>query len=173
MKNASIARRRPLLDDRPSLLARSRARSRASGSAKPTDIRQGLRSIPEGPTFPAFGIADRVSFVIDGPSIQVGLDEGTPLSLLVGEVVSNACKHAFPNDRAGTIRVTIQDAGGHMTLRIADDGIGPQAGSPSSGTHMGTRLIVNFVQQLNGSSSFSVGESGGAVFELSMPTPVA
>jgi two-component sensor histidine kinase len=121
----------------------------------------------------AFGIADRVSFVIDGPSIQVGLDEGTPLSLLVGEVVSNACKHAFPNERTGTIRVTIQDAGGRMTLRIADDGIGPQAGSPSSGTRMGTRLIANFVQQLNGSSSFGVGESGGAVFELSMPTPLA
>jgi two-component sensor histidine kinase len=119
----------------------------------------------------AFGLGERITTAVEGPAIEVGLDEGTPLALLIGEVVANACKHAFPDDRAGTIRVTIEEAHERMTLRVADDGIGPHVASASSGTRMGTRLIANFVQQLNGSASFEAGERGGAVFELSMPRP--
>ncbi|WP_460452333.1 sensor histidine kinase [Alsobacter sp. SYSU BS001988] len=133
------------------------------------DITQYVRELVRG-VIDAFGLSDRVTAEVKGPSFQVGLDEGTPLSLLVGEVVSNACKHAFPDERSGTIKVAIQDGDGRVTLRISDDGIGPAGGNATSGTQMGTRLIATFVQQLNGSSSFSAGERGGSIFELSMPT---
>jgi two-component sensor histidine kinase len=119
----------------------------------------------------AFGLGERIRGQVQGPRIEIDLDRGTPLALLLGEVVANACKHAFPDQRAGTIKVEITTADGRMTVRVADDGVGPQAAKPSSGTRMGTRLIANFVQQLNGSSWFGPGERAGSVFELSMPTP--
>ena len=119
----------------------------------------------------AFGLEERVSAHVDGSSVQIGLDEATPLSLLIGEVVSNACKHAFPDERRGTIAIAVGLDGGHLTIRIVDDGIGVGAPTASSGTRMGTRLIAKFVDQLNGSSSFSVGDGGGSIFELSIPAP--
>lgn len=119
----------------------------------------------------ASGLTDRVSASVDGPTIEIDLDQGTPLGLLIGEVVSNACKHAFPDDRTGTINIRIAEEDGRMIVRVTDDGVGPHASSASSGTRMGTRLVASFVQQLNGSSSFGAGEHGGSLFELSMPTP--
>ena len=132
------------------------------------DITEYIREL--GPSIiDAFGVGSRVRFSVEGPALQVGLDEGTPLSLLVGEVVSNACKHAFPEDRSGTIAVVISETEGGLSLRITDDGVGVALATSTSGTRMGTRLIANFVQQLNGTSSFGGGERGGTVFELSLP----
>jgi two-component sensor histidine kinase len=136
------------------------------------DITDYLRELAPS-VIDAFGLGERVKARVEGPPIEMGLDQGTPLALLLGEVIANACKHAFPQDRSGTISVTITDLDGCMTVRIGDDGVGPEGDRASSGTRMGTRLISNFVQQLNGSSSFGTGASGGSVFELSMPRPHA
>ena len=118
----------------------------------------------------AFGVEDRVTGRVNGPSIHFNLDTGTPLALLAAEVISNACKHAFPGGRRGEIVITVQEAGEQVRLHIADDGVGADTtGGTSSG--MGQRLITNFVQQLNGTSKIEARRDGGTVFELDLPAP--
>lgn len=117
----------------------------------------------------AFGLKDRVKTRVQGPEIPVDLDTGTPLALLAAEVISNACKHAFPGERAGAIDIGLAERDGRLHLRIADDGIGlaSEVGQRKAG--MGHRLIANFAHQLNGASSFAGGP--GTVFELDIPMP--
>src|SRR5689334_7128604 len=47
------------------------------------------------------GLADRVTTRVEGTPIRIRLDIGTPLAMLLAEVVSNACKHCFPGGRKG------------------------------------------------------------------------
>jgi two-component sensor histidine kinase len=69
------------------------------------------------------------------------------VGLLVNELVTNAVKHAFPDDRAGTIQIGLDRGRDHFTLSVADDGIGmPLAGPGRSGT----LLVRALVQQLDG-----------------------
>jgi two-component sensor histidine kinase len=115
----------------------------------------------------AFGLKGRVSGRVEGTPVHVGLDIGTPLGLLAGEVISNACKHAFPGKRRGEIDVVLTEANGQVCLRIKDNGVGYAAKQERSVKGMGQRLIANLVQQLNGSARFEADD--GTLFELSFP----
>lgn len=90
------------------------------------------------------------------------------LGLVVGELVMNACKYAFPDKRAGTILVSLSRLpGSRLCMRIRDDGIGIEgsrslrSGGPSSG--MGLRIISNLVALEGGEMSVEEGGRGASI----------
>jgi two-component sensor histidine kinase len=95
----------------------------------------------------------RVRLKVDIPHVRVAGDRAVPLALLTTEILTNSFKHAFPNQRAGSISVSIAcGRDGMAKLVIADDGIGqgerqPDDESPGS---MGQTLIEAFTRQLGG-----------------------
>ena len=92
------------------------------------------------------------------------------MALLAAEVISNACKHAFPADRTGEITVMVGEANGQVQVCIGDDGIGQDSTTqPAKKPGIGQRLIASFVRQLSGTSRYMKREGGGTVFELSFP----
>ena len=80
--------------------------------------------------------------------IVLGTDDTVCVSILVNELVTNALKHAFPDDRSGTIQVAFCKIRNGYELRVEDDGVGIEGGRKSRGTGLGTRLIDTFVKQL-------------------------
>lgn len=115
----------------------------------------------------SFGMTGRVSVQVQGGPIQIGLDTGTPLALLVAEVITNSCKHAFPDDRTGEINIEAQETSGQLHLQIRDNGVGMPLEQEPDTSSMGHRLITNFVQQLNGTYRFV--NDAGTLFDLSCP----
>jgi two-component sensor histidine kinase len=116
----------------------------------------------------SFGLGQRVKAEAQGQPVEVDLEMGTPLALLAAEVISNACKHGFPGDRHGRIEVDVAEQGGKLHLTISDDGIGLPSDAPQKGNAgMGQRLIANFVQRLEGTSSFT--SADGTRFEMTCP----
>ncbi|TXF98933.1 sensor histidine kinase [Massilia arenae] len=106
------------------------------------------------------GAADRRGIVLalEVAPVDVGLDLAVPLGLLLNELVSNSLKHAFPEGRRGTIRVTLrpevgEDAGtDEQTLRLTvqDDGIGlPLDADRTSPQTLGLRLVTALSEQLH------------------------
>lgn len=95
----------------------------------------------------------------------------TPVALLAAEVISNACKHAFPRGRAGEITIIIAEREGKVRLRISDNGVGLGADGERAVARsgLGHRLIAKFVEQLNGTARYDEGE--GTCYELSFPRP--
>jgi two-component sensor histidine kinase len=118
----------------------------------------------------------RVRLSVDIPHVRVTGDRAVPLALLTTEVLTNSFKHAFPNQRAGTISVRIsREDGGMARLVIADDGIGQSERTldgdlPGS---MGQTLIEAFTRQLGGEIAISgpPGTVSTLVFRLESVRP--
>ena len=100
----------------------------------------------------------RVRLNVDIPHVRVTGDRAVPLALLTTEVLTNSFKHAFPNQRAGSITVSIsRQADGMAKLVIADDGVG-QVERTTNGElpgSMGQTLIEAFTRQLSGEITVS------------------
>jgi hypothetical protein len=113
----------------------------------------------------------RVRLSVEIPHVRVTGDRAVPLALLTTEIVTNSFKHAFPNQRAGTISVRITlEGGGLAKMIIADDGIG-QAERPQNNDlpgSMGQTLIEAFTRQLGGemTTAGSPGTVSTLIFRL-------
>jgi two-component sensor histidine kinase len=58
-------------------------------------------------------------------NIQFNTSTTIPLGLIVNEIVSNALKHAFPNNKSGIINISIKHKNeNYFELIIEDNGIG-------------------------------------------------
>jgi two-component sensor histidine kinase len=73
--------------------------------------------------------------------LRLGTDKAVAVGIIVSELVSNACKYAYPADGAGEVRVELSEADGSFTLRVEDDGPGLPADGKIQGTGLGTKLI--------------------------------
>lgn len=118
-------------------------------------------------------VPDRVRLELGAvpPDVQVpGKRIGT-IGLVIGEWVVNACKYAFPDDRAGSIRVTASAGDGRLSVTVADDGIGVEdMHTLSSGDSFGTQVVQALAQQLHGEVHYET-EGGGLSATLVVPLP--
>ena len=101
-----------------------------------------------------------ISIDCDFDDIVLGADRTVSLSILVNELVTNALKHAFPEDRRGTIRVSLSSSHGSAELVVEDDGVGMGGTGRTRGSGLGTRLVETFVRQLNAKHDVASGETG-------------
>jgi PAS domain S-box-containing protein len=78
-----------------------------------------------------------------------------PLGLIVNEIVTNALKHAFPEDRSGRVDVSVRAvADGKLEVVIADDGIGlPARARERQAPGFGLDLVEVMVAQIEGTLS--------------------
>lgn len=96
--------------------------------------------------------AGHVAIEISANSVKVPINEAIPCGLIVNELVSNALKHGFPQQRRGTIRVSMgQDADGYVELSVSNDGmdIPPDLNLDRTGS-LGLQLVQLLTRQLRG-----------------------
>jgi two-component sensor histidine kinase len=114
--------------------------------------------------------AEHVRVEVDVPSKVVSGSVAVAVALFTVEALTNIFKHAFPQERQGVIRVTMQpQAEGRLRLAIADNGIGFADGEASKS--VGSRLIKTFGLQLGGVSQVRSVAGEGTVVELIFPDP--
>ena len=109
---------------------------------------------------------------VENKSISIGQTQAVPFGLLINELVTNALKYAFPEQRPGLIRVTIQSpASEKVLLTVADDGVGLPAGlDPRHAEGLGLRLVCLLAKQLDGTVNFDRGQ--GTAVQILFNTPV-
>jgi len=89
-------------------------------------------------------------------------DVSVSLGLIVTELVINALKHAFPEDRNGRIKVDYHALGPNWTLSVTDNGVGmPQGSGIKPG--LGTNIIQALTNQLQAQLKLSDANPGTAV----------
>lgn len=106
-----------------------------------------------------------VTIIGTAEAIKLSADQAVLVGLVVNELVQNALKHAFPDDRAGTVEVRFTRTGATAWLTVADDGVGVAAGAQSAGS--GSRLIQSLARQLGGELTRT--NAGGTRISLSFP----
>lgn len=104
---------------------------------------------------------------LDLESVDVDLQRAIPVGLVAHELVANAFQHAFPDERAGTIRVSLRGSGvDGFDLVIEDDGVGT---APSDRRTLGTRLVRSLAQQLGGELTMDTDPGRGTRWSLHAP----
>ena len=105
-----------------------------------------------------------------------GPDVVVSLGLIVGETLTNALKYAFPEGRAGRVRVDLRAVGGgRMRLRVADDGVGMMsaaAAGRAKGRSLGLQLVEALAKRVRGEMVVTAGPGGaGTVVVVTFPAP--
>jgi chemotaxis protein methyltransferase CheR len=85
--------------------------------------------------------------------------------LIVTELVMNALKHAFPDDKTkGEITVAYDTSGTNWKLSISDTGIGKPAGGFAQGkSGLGTGIVNALAHQLDSQVETLAGPDGTTV----------
>lgn len=102
---------------------------------------------------------DRVRIEIDCEPAEATAEEALSFGLIINELVTNAVKHAFPDARRGSVRVTARNGLSGLVLQVSDNGCG-MAGSRAEG--LGLRIVNTLAADL-GAAVWTTGDSGTVV----------
>jgi two-component sensor histidine kinase len=116
--------------------------------------------------YESYGLSPQtVKLKKDIDRIILGIDAATPCGLIVGELLSNALKYAFPEGRQGEIRVSLCEHDDEVELTVSDNGKGIPEGVDfrNTGT-LGLNLVNALVRQLQG--KIKLYRENGAGFQI-------
>ena len=89
-------------------------------------------------------------------NINVSLDQAIPCGLITNELISNALKYAFPDNRKGTIFIGLKSRNKKTEIRIEDDGVGlPKNFDVEKSESLGLQLVYTLIEQLDGTIKVS------------------
>jgi two-component sensor histidine kinase len=118
--------------------------------------------------FHATGVSPgAVKLEVEVGQMALGVDKAIPCGLILNELITNALKHAFPQERNGTVRVEVdQAATGRVRLAVKDDGVGlPKDLDIRHADTLGMQLVCTLAEQLAAKLEVSRTEPGTA-FEV-------
>ena len=146
-------------------IAQVHRRLYTSNDVEQVDMREYLGALVEelGETWSTPTAPRRLSLAAD--PIRLSTDRAVSLGVIVTELVSNACKYAYPSDGekrgGGEVRVSLIDEGdAHFRLAVEDDGVGMVADAPARGTGVGTKLIRAMAQSLQTNVEYDTASRG-------------
>lgn len=89
---------------------------------------------------------------VEGDTFLLPSSPAVDLSLVVGELLTNACKYAFPDRARGLITLRCAVEGDEMRLLVRDDGVGlpKDAVRPERASSLGWRMVRSMVQKHGG-----------------------
>jgi two-component sensor histidine kinase len=107
-----------------------------------------------------------IEIAISAAGVHLPVNVAIPCGLIIGELVTNAFKHAFPTERRGRIGIEVTRAGERaMVLIVGDDGVGlPPAFEVRPSTSLGMDLVHTFAEQLG--ATLEIGAGPGTTFTL-------
>jgi two-component sensor histidine kinase len=127
-----------------------------SGSMAHIDFKDYVRSL-SSELFRFYGIDEtRIALILDIEGGIFEIDTAIPCGLLINELLTNALKHGFPDNREGEVKVILRktDINGDtgFELTVSDNGVGIPADLDISNTKsLGMNLIATLAEhQLQG-----------------------
>ena len=108
---------------------------------------------------------DRIMLEMDIHNVNLDVDTIIPLGLIINELISNALKHAFPDETDGRILIELKEINNELILRVIDNGVGLNSEDESQlKQSFGYRLINAFKSQLD--AELDIEGSNGTVVEM-------
>ncbi len=115
-----------------------------------------------------YGLEDRVRIDIIDNGATLELERAVPYGMLLNELVANACKHAFPAPRTGTITLRVEPEDSMILLTVEDDGEGlPNKFDYRHANSLGLKLVHGLVRQLRG--SLEISSHSGTTIKVRFP----
>jgi two-component sensor histidine kinase len=113
-----------------------------------------------------------IDLKIDAQDVYLAVDTAIPCGLITNELISNALKHAFPDGKAGEIRIKMELEGDRQfTLIVGDNGVGfPPDVDFENTESLGMQLVNTLVNQLDGTIELH-SDDEGAEFRITFVVP--
>jgi two-component sensor histidine kinase len=93
------------------------------------------------------------------------IDTAIPCALMLNELVSNAFKYAFPNQRKGNLYLNFGQKGDEYIFEVKDDGIGiDKKISTKNSSSLGLQLVDMLTDQIRG--TISINSEKGTSFTI-------
>jgi two-component sensor histidine kinase len=93
---------------------------------------------------------EQISLETNIENIILDVDSIVPIGLILNELITNALKHAFPNNRPGIINIDISKNNEGLIMSVSDNGVGMKSDDPFTGSDsFGYHLIKAFQRKLN------------------------
>jgi len=98
--------------------------------------------------------------------VYLSIEKAVPCGLIINELISNALKHAFPEESEGEITVDFHpDGDNRVVLVIRDNGLGfPEDIDIDDSRTLGLHLVRALVTQLKG--TIEIERDGGTAFKI-------
>lgn len=106
----------------------------------------------------AFGMQEQVEIKVMMTELELDVDMAIPIGLIVNELLTNALKYAFPDNRKGHIHIALKENGTLLQLDVSDNGIGYKTEKKARGTGFGANLIELLTKQLDGKMVLKVNQ---------------
>ena len=154
---------------RVKVMARIHESLHQSNNVSAVDAREYINAIAADTVDSSWINSQKVQTVVEVDKINIDIDTAIVCGQIFSELYSNCIKHAFPDQRSGSIKVTMRRAEkGRMELKVVDDGIGlSESFNIHKSTTLGMKLVGALTTQLNGEISIdgSCGTSVWITFE--------
>jgi len=119
-------------------------------------------------------VEDRIKLVLSHiEPLSITIDYAVPLGLVVNEIVTNSIKHGFPDNRFGTVYLSLKTSGtGDVVLTVGDDGIGlPVEMNVDEAASFGMRIIIKSLIKLQLRGTVTVDREYGTSYNITFPEP--
>jgi PAS domain S-box-containing protein len=112
---------------------------------------------------------DRVTLDIDAVEVQLPINAAVPCGLITNELITNALKHGFPDQRHGLIKIQLsRESETHAILCISDNGQGiPEDLDLAKTDTLGLQLVHLLTDQLGG--KLTINRANPTAFVLRFP----
>jgi two-component sensor histidine kinase len=101
--------------------------------------------------------------------ISLPTDASVSLGVAVQELVTNAFKYAYPDDKPGEVRVRLKRLGdGKAELTVEDDGVGIAPNATHAGTGLGSKIIRTMATTLQTQVEY-INRAPGTAARLVLP----
>ncbi len=119
----------------------------------------------------------RIQLRFELQAVRLSTNQSIPCGLILNELLTNAFKYAFPDERTGEIVVSVQcNAQGEIQLRVADNGVGlPRNFCWERAQSLGVQIVKVLTRQMRGRFQCATGKGVDCVltFAREESKPVA
>ncbi|WP_317899139.1 PAS domain S-box protein [Aurantibacillus circumpalustris] len=98
---------------------------------------------------------EKIKLVLNIDKVSLSLDSSIPAGLIINELITNAIKHAFPENKQGTITFNLRSENNFVFLELKDNGVGFASGIDFENSHsLGLQLVNTLIEQIEGKLNF-------------------
>ncbi len=133
------------------------------GIGEEIDVNKYLTALCESLARSMVGGRKPITLEVSPGTGTVSSESAISLGLLTTELVINAIKHAFPDNRKGVVTVTYESQGEAWSLSVADNGVGHVENDTESRHGLGTSIVTALAHQLKAGITTESTEHGTKV----------
>ncbi|WP_407965320.1 sensor histidine kinase [Bartonella sp. C271] len=117
-----------------------------------------------------FELRENITIHTDFKDCRLSSRDATTLGIILGELLTNALKHAFPDKRRGNIYIFCgPQNNGKMALVVEDDGVGMCSQNAELKTGLGRLVIEQLCMQFGEKALFKTSDLGGTKVIIPLP----